>query len=157
MNRLRTSFVAIMLLLFATVGHATIDAYTFSSPAQEQRFRSLIQELRCPRCQNESLAGSDAPVARDLKDRVYLMVQEGKSNDQIKKFLVARYGVFVIYRPPMQGHTLWLWVGPWLLAAVVLWAVIVRLRERSRQQAVPLSAEEQERLRQLLHEEKSAP
>ncbi len=147
----------LLLILVATLGHATIDAYSFSSPAQELRFRALTEELRCPRCQNQSLAGSDAPVAHDLKDRVYLMVQEGKSDAEIKKFLVARYGIFVIYKPPMQGHALWLWVGPWLLAGVVLWVVVLRLKRRSEERSQPLSAEEQERLRQLLEQEKSAP
>ncbi len=135
---------------FAYCGWANIDAYTFSSPQQEARFRHLTEELRCPRCQNESLAGSDAPIARDLKDRTYLMLQEGKSDAQIRQFLIARYGDFVSYRPPLRPSTLILWWGPWILLAgvgLLLWS---HIRRKNRQLAKPLDAVEQERLRQLL-------
>ncbi|NNM50946.1 MAG: cytochrome c-type biogenesis protein CcmH [Pseudomonadales bacterium] len=140
------------LLLLASAAQATINAYTFDSPAQEQRFRQLTEELRCPRCQNESLAGSDAPIARDLKDRTYLMLRSGKSDAEIKNFMVARYGDFVIYKPPLRPRTWVLWIGPWLLLAGVVTMVISRLSRRSSPPST-LSAEEQARLDALLHKE----
>ncbi len=139
-----------LLAAYACWAAANIDAYTFSSPQQEARFRHLTEELRCPRCQNESLAGSDAPIARDLKDRTYLMLQEGKSDAQIRQFLIARYGDFVSYRPPLRPGTLILWWGPWVLlvsVGLLLWS---HIRRRNRQAAQPLDAAEQARLRQLL-------
>ncbi len=136
-------------LLLVSMAQAAIHAYTFDSPAQEQRFRKLTEELRCPRCQNESLAGSDAPIAQDLKDRTYLMLRSGKSDAEIKRFMVARYGDFVIYKPPLRPRTWVLWIGPWLLLVGVVVVVISRLSRRSAPPA-SLSAEEQARLAALL-------
>ncbi len=135
---------------------AAINAYSFSSPEQEQRFRQLTEELRCPRCQNESLAGSDAPVAQDLKDRVYLMLQAGKSNRDIKEFLRARYGDFVIYRPPLRWRTLVLWLGPWVLGMTTVLLLWRRLRQKNTA-ARALSPEEQQRLALILGTDATLP
>lgn len=130
---------------------AGIDSYEFNDAQEEQRYRVLIEELRCPKCQNQNLAGSDAPIARDLKDKTYLMIRQGKSDDEIKSYLVARYGDFVTYRPPLRASTLFLWMGPFVLLMAV---VVLLLRRMSRRtgSAVTLSADEQARLNKLLED-----
>ncbi|MCO5095462.1 MAG: cytochrome c-type biogenesis protein CcmH [Xanthomonadaceae bacterium] len=101
----------------------------FRDAAEEARFRALAAELRCVMCQNQSLADSSAPIARDLRNEVLELMQQGKSDDEIKAFLTERYSDFVLYRPPLRGSTLWLWIAPPLLllgGAAVLFAVVRR-------------------------------
>ena len=100
----------------------------FQSEAEAQRFKSLIEELRCTVCQNQSLADSDAPLAQDLRQRVLQQMRKGQDNDQIKSFLTERYGEFVLYRPPMNAATALLWLGPplLLLFALGLWWLSAR-------------------------------
>ncbi|MFN3587608.1 MAG: cytochrome c-type biogenesis protein CcmH [Moraxellaceae bacterium] len=141
--------LACLLWFGAVMAHAAIDVYDFASPAEEQRYRQLLDELRCPKCQNQSLAGSDAGVAKDLKDRTYQLMQQGHSDDEIRAYLIERYGDFITYRPPLRASTLVLWVGPFVLLLVA--AIIVVWRVRRRPAAVtPISAEEQARLARLL-------
>ncbi|MFZ5562128.1 MAG: cytochrome c-type biogenesis protein [Pseudomonadota bacterium] len=138
-----------LLLFMCGAATAAIDVYEFETPEQEQRYRHLIDELRCPKCQNQNLSGSDAAVAQDLKDRAYTLMREGRSDAEIRAYLVERYGDFITYRPPFRAGTLLLWLGPLLLlllaAAVLVWRV-----RRPAAAPAPLSAEEQRRLRQLL-------
>lgn len=148
---------SVLLLLWLWVGSAaaTIDTYQFQSPEQEQRFRLLIDELRCPKCQNTNLAGSDAPVAQDLKNRTYELLQQGKSDAEIRAYLVDRYGDFISYRPPLRGSTGLLWFGPLLVLVVVAFVLVWRLRRRPAPAAV-LSAAEQQRLSTLLDDSQDA-
>jgi cytochrome c-type biogenesis protein CcmH len=108
------------------------DIYQFTSSQQSQQFNKILQELRCLVCQNESLADSNAPLAVDLRQQVYTMLLDEKPEDEIKNYLVSRYGDFVLYRPPMQANTLALWIGPLLLlivgVLVWLWAVLRKSR-----------------------------
>lgn len=141
------------LLLLASLGtHAAIDVYEFESPEQEQRYRLLIDELRCPKCQNQNLAGSDAGVATDLKNRAYELMMEGKSDEEIRTYMIERYGDFITYRPPVRRSTMLLWIGPFVL--LLLGAVILVWRVR-RPAAAPaaISVEERERLARLLNDE----
>ena len=92
-----------------------IEILSFSSPTEERRFRALISEMRCTVCQNESLVESTAPLARDKRMLVLRFLQEGHSDNEIRQFMVDRYGNFVLYRPPFTGHTALLWLGPILL------------------------------------------
>jgi cytochrome c-type biogenesis protein CcmH len=108
-----------------------IEPLPFRSPLEERRFRSLVNELRCTVCQNESLAESTAPLARDLRMEVFAMLQDGRSDMEIRQFMVDRYGDFVLYRPPLAGHTLLLWAGPiLLLIGALISAFIVILKRR---------------------------
>jgi cytochrome c-type biogenesis protein CcmH len=88
---------------------------SFDSAEQEQRFQNLTEELRCLVCQNQNLADSDAPLAQDLRLEIHDMLIDGRSDDEIRSFLVDRYGDFVLYRPAMKGNTLLLWLAPALL------------------------------------------
>ncbi len=140
----------VMLLLMATPVFAAIDAYEFQNPAQEQRFRALTTELRCPKCQNQTIADSNAPLSQDLRQRVYEMIQAGRSDQEIKDFMITRYGDFITYRPPFRPATWILWLGPvvlLLLAALGLW---LWLRQLERQPAPELSEAERRRLAELL-------
>lgn len=138
------------LLTASTANAYTLEAFSFEGPAQEAAFRELIEELRCLVCQNESLAGSQAELAQDLRAEVYRRFKAGDSRDEIIDFLVARYGDFVLYDPPLKPSTYLLWFGPFLLIAVgAFFLVRTLLRKRQDPDGV-LSKSEQERLRALL-------
>ncbi len=103
----------------------------FESLEQEMRFNALTMELRCTVCQNQNLADSDAPLAQDLRRRIHDMMLEGRSDDEIKTFLVERYGDFVLYRPPFQGNTMALWMIPGVLLLIGAIGVFVVVRKRA--------------------------
>lgn len=145
-----------MLLFLALPASASIDAYKFDTPAQEQRFRQLIDELRCPKCQNTNLSGSDAEVARDLKNRTYQLMQQDKSDDEIRAYLVERYGDFITYRPPLRAGTTLLWFGPLLLLLAVAALLVWRVRRPATAPA-PLSEAERQKLAQLLADPTNKP
>lgn len=132
---------ALACLLLACLALATTPAIAqvagdrtpieFHDRAEEQRFHDLTSELRCVMCQNQSLADSDAPIAHDLRHEVIELMREGRSNDEIKAFLVQRYGEFVLYRPRLEGGTWLLWFGPpvlLLLGGFVIARIVVRRR-----------------------------
>ena len=110
----------------------------FHDRAEEQRFHKLTLELRCVMCQNQSLADSDAPIAHDLRREVFNLMREGRSDAEIKAFLVDRYGEFVLYRPQFGGGTLLLWLGPAvvLLAGAAVVVVVVRRRAAGNRSAL---------------------
>lgn len=128
MNR---AWLLALLLALGLPAQAAIETYTFDTPAQEQRYKDLIDELRCLVCQNQNLADSDAELAQDLRRKTYEMIKAGKGDGEILDYMVQRYGDFVLYRPPLKGTTLALWVGPFLILAIgvgVLMRVISRRR-----------------------------
>lgn len=137
------------LLLTAGLSHASVDVREFRNAAEETRYRALIDELRCPKCQNTNLAGSDAGLAGDLKDRVYQQVRDGRSDAEIRDYLIARYGDFITYKPPMRAGTFLLWWGPLLLLVIVGSVLIARAR-RKPVRGKPLNPEEHARLQRLL-------
>jgi cytochrome c-type biogenesis protein CcmH len=108
------------------------EPLTFDTPQQEERFKNLTEELRCTVCQNQSLADSDAPLAHDLREQLHELLMEGRSDEEIKTFLVDRYGDFVLYRPPVQGNTLILWVAPIVLLLIGFGVVYGVVRQRRR-------------------------
>ncbi|ELG0354464.1 cytochrome c-type biogenesis protein CcmH, partial [Salmonella enterica] len=135
--RLLPGMVMLMLaLVIAGSARATTDVMPFKDEAQEQQFRQLTEQLRCPKCQNNSIADSNAMIATDMRRRVYDLMQEGKSRQEIIDYMVARYGNFVTYDPPLTPLTVLLWVLP--LAAIVAggWIIVARTRRR-----VPLPAD----------------
>ncbi|MBB5460137.1 cytochrome c-type biogenesis protein [Paraburkholderia sp. Cpub6] len=147
-------FAAIALALgMLSASYAAIDPRDFANDSQRERYHELAVELRCPKCHNQSIAESDSPIANDLRGQIHRMLREGRSNDQIIDFMVARYGDFVLYDPPLSSRTVLLWLGPagLLLAGGAIVAVIVASRRRSRHTiASPLSDGEQRRLAGLL-------
>jgi cytochrome c-type biogenesis protein CcmH len=148
-------FLAAAALVMSCAGsaYAAIDAYTFKNEAERARYTELTRELRCPKCQNQDIADSNAPIAADLRKEIYRMLGEGQSNQQIIGFMVDRYGEFVRYKPELNAHTWLLWFGPagLLLGGVLLIGVIVvRRRKQPAEDANVLSDEERQRLAHLL-------
>ncbi|HEX7915176.1 cytochrome c-type biogenesis protein [Rudaea sp.] len=133
MMRRALSIVTMMLAvaLFGSAAHA-IDPLPFKDRAEEVRFQNLARQLRCLVCQNQDLADSDADLAKDLRMQVFEMMRAGKSDVEIKDFLVARYNDFVLYDPPLKPGTYLLWFTPFALVAIGAVAVLRILRRRAR-------------------------
>ena len=147
-------FLLVIAALWAGSSSADIDAYPFDSLEQEQRFRTLVEEFRCPKCQNQNLADSNAPLAKDLRHIIYTQIKANASDEQIADFLQQRYGDFVLYRPPLKASTVLLWFGPGLALLAVLVAVFMWYRRRPQVPSAPLSEQEQARLWALLEQDK---
>lgn len=130
----------------------------FTNPKEDARYHTLLKSLRCLVCQNESLQDSQAGLAQDLRREVRDQMRAGKSNPDIVKYLVSRYGDFVLYRPPLMGTTYLLWFGPFLalIAGIVALAVLLRRRTR-RPDPDPLPAGERHRLAALLRGREEGP
>ena len=141
--------IALCFLLLSVSSFAVINGhlYPFDNEVDTQRFEVLAEELRCPKCQNQNLADSNAPVAADLRDKVYELMLEGKSDDEVVNYLVARYGDFVRYNPPVQENTFFLWFGPGVMLFIAIIIIISITRGGKRSQ--PLSAEEKVKLAEL--------
>ena len=116
MSRRRLWLPALLLAVLAAGAQAAAPL-RFNDPAEEARFHALTSELRCVQCQNQSLADSDALVARDMRRQVLVLMRQGHSDEQVRQWLVQRYGDFVLYRPRLDGRTAVLWLGPLLLLA----------------------------------------
>ena len=133
---------------------AVIETYQFDSPEMEADYNQLIDELRCLVCQNQNLSGSNADLARDLRRETYQMLQQGKSQQEVVDFMVARYGDFVLYRPQFKTSTYLLWLGPFLLLVLVLYLVVRRLRAADR--PVEVDAGAMAEAKQLLEDNESS-
>ncbi|MCO4786894.1 cytochrome c-type biogenesis protein [Marinomonas atlantica] len=128
--------LASLLVVLATWSSTSIanDVLAFDAPEQQQRYRILIEELRCPKCQNQNLEDSNAGIAIDLRNQVYKMINDGQSNEQIIDYMVARYGEFVLYRPVHNASTALLWYGPFALVVIgTLIFVLVIVRNKRHQ------------------------
>ena len=110
----------ILACLLSVTSYAAIDVYDFDSVQQEAQYRGLIEEFRCPKCQNQNLAGSDAPIAQDLKQKVYDLIKDRRSDAEIRDYMQDRYGDFISYKPPVRPSTWILWFFPPLLLIVLL-------------------------------------
>ena len=149
----RVSALIALALGVISACYAAIDPRDFDTDSQRERYHELAVELRCPKCRNQNIAESDAPIANDLRGLIHRMLLEGQSDDQIIDFMVARYGDFVSYDPPLSSRTALLWLGPAgiLLVGGAIIAVIVASRRRTHHPtASPLSDDEQRRLAGLL-------
>jgi cytochrome c-type biogenesis protein CcmH len=124
-------FLWLTFILSCTAVAYTSDTYVFKDEVTEKRYQSLIKELRCPKCQNQNLAGSNSPIANDLRREVYQLLSQGKADIEIVDFMVKRYGDFVLYRPKVSAITYVLWFGPILLILLGVVAVIVIVRKKS--------------------------
>jgi len=141
--------LSLFLLLLSFPVSAVIETYEFSDEALEKRYHRLSQELRCPKCQNQNIADSNAPISQDLRQLLFERLEAGASDEEILEDMVARYGEFVRYRPAAEGAALWLWLAPILLliGGTLLVAVLFR---RGREPAAAVSEDERERLAALL-------
>ncbi len=130
MNR---SLILLISFVFSSAVFAAIDAHEFESEHDRQRYRTLIDELRCPKCLNQNLSDSNSQIAIDLRNEVAKKVIGGESNQEIVTFMVDRYGDFVLYRPPMQNNTLVLWLGPTVMfgIGIIVFGIIIYRRTRA--------------------------
>ncbi|MCO4798637.1 MAG: cytochrome c-type biogenesis protein CcmH [Colwelliaceae bacterium] len=144
--------ILIMLFTFTFSAQAwETDTYVFNDEVTEIRYKSLVKELRCPKCQNQNLADSNSPIAADLRREVFELLEQGKSDGEIVDFMVKRYGEFVLYRPKVSGLTYVLWFGPALLLLVGVVVVVQILRKKPvKKEAVVLSEEQKDKLAQIL-------
>ena len=124
--------LGLLMLVISGSALATIDVMQFKDEAQEQQFRQLTEQLRCPKCQNNSIADSNSMIATDLRQKVYELMQEGKSQNEIVDYMVARYGNFVTYDPPLTPLTVLLWVMPVVAIGLGGWIIFARTRRRVR-------------------------
>ncbi|RYY04052.1 MAG: cytochrome c-type biogenesis protein CcmH [Gammaproteobacteria bacterium] len=154
-------FLLTIALIFTSIGaFAAIEAHEFDTDLQRQRYQSFIEEMRCPKCQNQNLAGSDSPISADLRRELYEMIKLGKSDKEIVDFMVDRYGDFILYRPRVTPMTYVLWGAPVTLLVVGFIVLIFILRRRRQlaqvEQGQGLTTTEQARLNSLLNTTKSS-
>nr|WP_165773137.1 cytochrome c-type biogenesis protein [Conservatibacter flavescens] len=149
---------ALLLLSLSLSSFAAIDALNFDSPAQEKDYHALTQELRCPQCQNNNIADSNATIAVDMRHKVFELLQEGKSKQDVVNYMVERYGNFVTYDPPITAATLILWIAPILLVLIGIFMLFRRrpqVQQKSAgQNTVDLTQAEKQRLEKILNGEK---
>lgn len=137
------------LTLFSYASQAAIETFEFENAQQEQTFHELTKILRCPKCQNQNIGDSNAELAKDLRNKTYELVTKGQSKEQIIDYMVARFGNFVRYDPPVTPATIFLWLGP-LLFIVFGFLVLLRQIKKQPTKSVDLDLEEKEKLQQLL-------
>lgn len=135
----------IMTMIISIPVWAAFNTYEFDDPDKKERFDKLINELRCTVCQNQTIADSNADLAKDLRDKVYLMVKEGQNEEQIKTFMVDRFTDFVLYRPPVKTSTYLLWAGPFVLLVIAIIFLLMQIRKRN--QTVPSAIDPQQHAR----------
>ncbi|MFK7975059.1 MAG: cytochrome c-type biogenesis protein [Halioglobus sp.] len=123
--------LGLLFLLLSAPAFAVIETYTFSDPVLEVRYHALSAELRCPKCQNQNIADSNAPIAQDLRKLLHQQLEQGASDDEILDYMVARYGEFVRYRPRFSGATLSLWFAPLILLLLALVVAVRTVRAQS--------------------------
>lgn len=155
-------FYLLGLMLFCSSSWSVVDVYEFDNEVDRKRYQAFVEELRCPKCQNQNLAGSNSPIASDLRRELHRLIKDGKSDKEITDFMVDRYGDYVLYNPQLQKSTWVLWFGPasLLLGGVLILAGVL-YRRRARGAAAEtetsptetLSPEQQRRLDAMLGEQ----
>lgn len=149
--------VYFLSLLFPAIALGAIDVQQFDNAKQESDYRTLIQELRCPQCQNNNIADSNATIATDMREKTLELLKQGKSKDEVVNYMIERYGNFVTYNPPITPATIMLWILPLLL--VLGGGYFMFRRKKVTSQAVEhtenFAKSEQERLNQILNDKES--
>lgn len=147
---------ALVLLCFVVGAqvYGAIDHHSFEDEELRQRYLSLVKELRCPKCQNQNIADSNSPISTDLREQVYVQLNTGKSDQEIISYMVERYGQFIVYRPPIKGKTLVLWIAPVIFILIGLSCIVlITRRSGGSSSAESVNAESSQRLEELLSEE----
>ena len=136
------------LLIFTLFGVTTIDVWDFQNQKEIERYDELIAEFRCPKCLNTNISGSDAPIAADLRRAVYRQIRAGMSDQEIRDYLQARYGDFVLYKTPFRGDTAILWISPVLFLVIGLFVLFRVTRKRT---TVGLTEEDRTRIKKIVN------
>ncbi len=158
-SRLKKCYFVLVIIAFVALlqpAFSSVSLYEFKNPVDEKRFQTLTRELRCPKCQNQNIADSDAPLAQDMRDLTYSMIIDGQADAQIISFMVDRYGDFVMYNPPVKPVTWLLWFSPVILLLLIL-ALVFGTKKgkkgvKDQEVVTALSNEEQLRLQKILKE-----
>lgn len=150
MNKIKATLLLVSMLIISQA-HSAIESLVFNNPEQEKQYRSLLEEVRCLVCQNQSLAESNAELAGDLREIIYERIQRNASNEEIVDFLVSRYGDFVLYRPPIKKETYLLWFGPLILILIGGTVIFSFIKRRETVKQTGLSTEEQQEIKNLLN------
>ncbi len=151
MSRLVIAMVLASLLAVAGAALAAGTVYEFDTPAERERYTTLIHQLRCLVCQGQSIAESNADLAKDLRGKVHELIQAGEEDEAIVDYMTDRYGDFVLYRPPVDARTWLLWFGPFALIVTAAAAMVVAVRRhRARGKPAGLTEAEHERAKRLL-------
>jgi len=154
-NKLEQFFACVCLTLLVNIAHADEATPLASDLVLEQRLVSISEEMRCLVCQNESLSGSRSELAQDLRREIRDLIKQGKTDAEIRTFMVDRYGDFILYRPPVKPTTWLLWIGPFVLMFAGIVALLMYLRRRNTQVATTsLSDDENKRIDALLRDDK---
>jgi len=140
---------ALLLLLIQTTFSESIEAKDFKSPDQERRYQALIEDIRCPVCQGQSIGGSNSSLAKDLREQVRQMILSNKSNEDIYQFMVDRYGDFVVFKPPLNWKTYLLWFAP-LVFLVFCFIYLIR-STRVKNEIASVSSGDVEKAKRLLN------
>jgi len=143
------SFLSIISLSVSTFA-VQIEFHQFESKDQEQLYLQLIAELRCVKCQNQNLAESNAELARDMRDKTYDMIKQGKTRADVVNYMTARYGDFVLYKPPFKSKTLLLWVGPPIFLLLSLFLLLKIIRKQGHEKSDSLTESQRESVRAAL-------
>ncbi len=124
--------LALLLLLFSPALMAVVETYHFDDDEKRDRYQTFVEELRCPKCQNQNLAGSNSPIAKDLRRELHRLLEEGRDDEQVVEYMVSRYGEFVLYRPRFNPETAVLWLAPMIFLALglVLVAMVFRRQKK---------------------------
>lgn len=153
---LLAALVMMTALTLATAALAGgIEVRDFDNPVQQERYRDLTSSMRCPLCENQAIGDSDAPISGDMRERVYTLLQDGKSDTEIVGYMVQRFGEYILYNPRLENRTYLLWGIPvaLLLAGMLLVVLVVRARRNA--SAASLSANERARLDELINRKRS--
>jgi len=146
---MKSIFILVFILMLTSVHAAPVETFKFENKETEQTFHKLSEELRCLVCQNQSIAESNAGLAKDLRLELYNMLIDGKSEDEIVDFMVKRYGDYVLYRPPFKPLTWLLWLGPILVFFFTIFFVLKSIGENRGKQDETLSEKDLERINRL--------
>lgn len=153
MKKLIIIFTLFFSLAFLNV-NAAVEIKKFDNEKQEERYNYIIDELRCLVCQNQNISGSNAGLAKDLRNQVHKMILAGEEDEAIFDFMVTRYGDFVLYRPPFKATTFFLWVGPFIILVIGLFVLIRFIGQRKKVVVTELSSTDKEKLKKLLNKDK---
>lgn len=156
MALIRSCAALLLLLLAASAIAGGIEVREFDDPVMEKRYRDLTASMRCPLCENQAIDDSDAPISGDMRDRVYLLLQDGQSDIEIVDHMVQRFGEYILYNPRLENRTYLLWGLPIALVLLGTIVVVMMVRARRNASAKALSAEERARLDALINRERSS-
>ncbi|MCK5831192.1 MAG: cytochrome c-type biogenesis protein CcmH [Methylococcales bacterium] len=157
MKQFKTILLLSIISVFFTSAYAAIEVYQFDNAEKTARFQKFTADLRCPKCQNQNIADSNAEIARDLRAKLQQMLTEDKSDKDIVQYMTDRYGDFVLYEPKITAQTYLLWFGPFLLLAIALLIVFFIVKARNkRTNSIELNTKQQKQLDGLLNKKQDS-